>query len=131
MRWTAAIIWALNVVLAIAVAGLWWRQLHQPVEPLASDGVPYDTQQMLAQLRTYKMYHGNPARKWIALAFDDGPHPYHTPVLLKTLRRLHVRATFFVVGRNVHLYPDTSEYLTRCRCFPSLSRKCVGEATSS
>jgi peptidoglycan/xylan/chitin deacetylase (PgdA/CDA1 family) len=106
MRWTVAIIWVLNVVLAVVVAGLWWMQVHQPVEPSASDGVPHDVQQMLDQLRTYKIYHGNPARKWIALTFDDGPHPYHTPVLLKTLRRLHVRATFFVVGRNVDRYPE-------------------------
>jgi peptidoglycan-N-acetylglucosamine deacetylase len=34
----------------------------------------------------------------IALTFDDGPGPY-TPVVIDTLQRLHVRATFFVVGR--------------------------------
>lgn len=35
----------------------------------------------------------------IALTFDDGPHPDYTPVLLDELRRFHIHATFFVVGK--------------------------------
>lgn len=34
----------------------------------------------------------------VALTFDDGPSPEYTPRILDTLTRLHVRATFFVVG---------------------------------
>lgn len=41
-----------------------------------------------------------PVGKRIALTFDDGPSRY-TPALLATLRRLHVPATFFMVGQNV------------------------------
>jgi peptidoglycan-N-acetylglucosamine deacetylase len=36
--------------------------------------------------------------KDIALTFDDGPGPY-TPEVLAVLERLHVRATFFAIGR--------------------------------
>jgi peptidoglycan/xylan/chitin deacetylase (PgdA/CDA1 family) len=46
---------------------------------------------------------GTPA---VALTFDDGPHPVHTPAVLSLLARLDVRATFFVVGRNVVRHPD-------------------------
>jgi len=106
MTRTAVIIWTLNIVLVVVVATLWWKQLHQPTEFPANSGFPYDIQQMMEQLRTAKMYHGNPAHRWIALTFDDGPHPYYTPLLLKTLRQLGVRATFFVVGKNVDRYPD-------------------------
>lgn len=42
----------------------------------------------------------------IALTFDDGPHPEHTPRLLDELARHQVRATFFVVGQAVESYPD-------------------------
>jgi peptidoglycan/xylan/chitin deacetylase (PgdA/CDA1 family) len=37
----------------------------------------------------------------VALTFDDGPNPYHTPRLLDLLAARGVRATFFVVGRRV------------------------------
>jgi peptidoglycan-N-acetylglucosamine deacetylase len=34
----------------------------------------------------------------VALTFDDGPHPEHTPRLLDLLCRLEIKATFFVLG---------------------------------
>ena len=37
----------------------------------------------------------------IALTFDDGPDPSTTPLILDTLRKRGVEATFFVVGRQV------------------------------
>jgi peptidoglycan/xylan/chitin deacetylase (PgdA/CDA1 family) len=37
----------------------------------------------------------------VALTFDDGPDPRTTPLILDTLRDRGVRATFFVVGRQV------------------------------
>jgi peptidoglycan/xylan/chitin deacetylase (PgdA/CDA1 family) len=42
----------------------------------------------------------------VALTFDDGPSPRDTPRVLAVLRRLHVRATFFVVGYLVDRYPQ-------------------------
>lgn len=42
----------------------------------------------------------------VALTFDDGPHPVHTRAILAALREAKVRATFFVVGRKVELFPD-------------------------
>lgn len=37
----------------------------------------------------------------IALTFDDGPHPVYTPELLDGLKERDVKATFFVVGKNI------------------------------
>jgi cellulose synthase/poly-beta-1,6-N-acetylglucosamine synthase-like glycosyltransferase/peptidoglycan/xylan/chitin deacetylase (PgdA/CDA1 family)/spore germination protein YaaH len=37
----------------------------------------------------------------VALTFDDGPDDRWTPALLDTLKRYDVRATFFVIGKNV------------------------------
>ena len=42
--------------------------------------------------------------KAVALTFDDGPSP-DTRRILAVLKRLHVRATFFVVGRLAERYP--------------------------
>lgn len=44
-------------------------------------------------------------RKLVALTFDDGPYPLYTPLLLDTLKRYHVKATFFLVGLHVREYP--------------------------
>lgn len=46
------------------------------------------------------------ARNAVALTFDDGPHPQHTPRLLDILAGHRVRATFFVIGPKVRRYPD-------------------------
>jgi peptidoglycan/xylan/chitin deacetylase (PgdA/CDA1 family) len=42
----------------------------------------------------------------IALTFDDGPYPVETPLLLDELDDLHVRATFFLIGRDGQQYPE-------------------------
>ena len=42
----------------------------------------------------------------IYLTFDDGPTPGVTEWILHTLDRYEAKATFFVLGKNVELYPD-------------------------
>ncbi len=49
---------------------------------------------------------GPAASRAVALTFDDGPHPTHTPDVLDRLRDLGVRATFFVVGRRAEEFPS-------------------------
>jgi peptidoglycan/xylan/chitin deacetylase (PgdA/CDA1 family) len=43
---------------------------------------------------------GSPRKREIALTIDDGPGPL-TPQFVRTLQRLHVPATFFVVGQQL------------------------------
>jgi peptidoglycan/xylan/chitin deacetylase (PgdA/CDA1 family) len=38
-------------------------------------------------------------RNWIALTFDDGPHPAYTTILLDILAEYNAKATFFVIGK--------------------------------
>ena len=45
------------------------------------------------------------AQKVVAMTFDDGPHPTHTPRLLKILRDRNIKATFYLVGKNAKAYP--------------------------
>ena len=53
------------------------------------------------------MTSGSASKPEIALTFDDGPGPY-TPKILAILKRHHVPATFFVVGRSIK---DFGSYL--------------------
>ena len=46
------------------------------------------------------------SEKIVALTFDDGPHPIHTPRLLDYLKKERVKATFFLIGRNVESFPE-------------------------
>ncbi len=52
-------------------------------------------------------------RRTIALTFDDGPHPEMTPKVLDVLRKNEVKATFFLVGKNVEKYPELAERIAR------------------
>ncbi len=40
-------------------------------------------------------------KKYVALTFDDGPHKVYTKQLLYGLKERNVRATFFLVGKNI------------------------------
>lgn len=44
--------------------------------------------------------------KVVALTFDDGPYGTSTEKILAILRREHIKATFFVIGKNVEKYPQ-------------------------
>lgn len=44
--------------------------------------------------------------KRVALTFDDGPNPEYTEELLDGLKERDVRASFFLLGQEVELYPD-------------------------
>ncbi len=48
--------------------------------------------------------HGNPKLKTIALTFDDGPDEEIFPKLLALLRERQVKATFFLVGKQIELH---------------------------
>lgn len=42
---------------------------------------------------------------WVALTFDDGPHPTLTPQLLDLLNQRGIKATFYLIGSRVRRWP--------------------------
>ncbi|MEY3394789.1 MAG: hypothetical protein RL346_1025 [Verrucomicrobiota bacterium] len=42
---------------------------------------------------------------YIAITYDDGPHPINTPRLLDILAARNIKATFYVIGRSVNQHP--------------------------
>ena len=49
----------------------------------------------------YKSLQAQKDKKVVALTFDDGPNPATTPQALDTLAKYNVKATFFVLGKNI------------------------------
>jgi cellulose synthase/poly-beta-1,6-N-acetylglucosamine synthase-like glycosyltransferase/peptidoglycan/xylan/chitin deacetylase (PgdA/CDA1 family) len=54
----------------------------------------------------FVVLHEGDAKEGVALTFDDGPDPEWTPQILAILRKYHVPATFFLIGRQAEQYPD-------------------------
>lgn len=52
------------------------------------------------------LWRGPVDARGVALTFDDGPSPATTPKVLEQLEAAGVKATFFVIGRKVKLYPE-------------------------
>src|SRR5512141_1003468 len=52
------------------------------------------------------VWRGPREARGVALTFDDGPSPEHTPRILELCAEAGVLATFFVVGRKASEHPD-------------------------
>lgn len=52
------------------------------------------------------LLHGPRSEPKLAITFDDGPHPSHTPRLLDILKKRELTATFYVIGVMARAYPD-------------------------
>lgn len=46
--------------------------------------------------------------KVVALTFDDGPNPPYTQALVNLLKKTGVRATFYMVGRNIEMHRNAA-----------------------
>ena len=51
--------------------------------------------------------------KKVFLTFDDGPHPEATSFVLSILAEQNVKATFFVLGKNVVQYPEITRKIVQ------------------
>jgi len=49
----------------------------------------------------------------VALTFDDGPSPVHTPKVLDLLDEAGVKATFFVIGKKAEAHPEVVREIAR------------------
>jgi len=56
--------------------------------------------------RKYIIWRGNRNSKKVALTFDDGPTPNYTEKVLDLLSYHKIKASFFVLGKNLERYPN-------------------------
>jgi peptidoglycan/xylan/chitin deacetylase (PgdA/CDA1 family) len=92
------------------------RPAHIPPRPKPPPPRPKPTAVDRALRYTDWINRGSPRRREVALTFDDGPSRW-TPKLVRALRRVHARATFFPIGYAIQAYPRYLELLRR-RGFP-------------
>ncbi|GAB6989862.1 polysaccharide deacetylase family protein [Paenibacillus pini] len=62
-----------------------------------------------SKVKKPKIHPLDPKGKYVALTFDDGPHPKVTPRVLRTLKEFNIKATFFMLGVQVEYYPDVAK----------------------
>ncbi|HEY3021135.1 MAG TPA: bifunctional polysaccharide deacetylase/glycosyltransferase family 2 protein [Solirubrobacteraceae bacterium] len=101
------------VLLLVGVQGLSTRTIGASGTPVAHPGAaePLAGGPSLLAGEDLRGHRAPPRR--VALSFDDGPDPRWTPRVAAALRRLHVPATFFVVGSNVARHPGIAGDLHR------------------
>jgi peptidoglycan-N-acetylglucosamine deacetylase len=85
-------VWLVALVGLISVP---WSQ-PQPISQTGPELVTYHSSLVSSTIH---------AGRFVALTFDDGPHPIWTPQVLDLLKQRDVHATFCVVGENVDRYP--------------------------
>src|SRR5271156_6246013 len=74
--------------------------------PVTADGTG-DKPVRMALFQQKNIFHsGLRNAHTIALTFDDGPNA-HTDEVLDALKEMHVKATFFIVGKEAHRHPQT------------------------
>jgi peptidoglycan-N-acetylglucosamine deacetylase len=49
--------------------------------------------------------------KTLTFTFDDGPDPVYTPQILAILKKYNIKATFFIIGKNVKEYPEIAKQI--------------------
>ena len=74
----------------------------RPTTALPSTSAPPSMPQVSTALVFTTAHSG----RYVALTFDDGPHPTYTPQILALLRRYGAHATFCEIGRNAQAFPD-------------------------
>ena len=83
----------MGLALFCAVQAVWWT------EPTFAVAIAERlTPDLVWRVRTDKPL--------VALSFDDGPHPEHTPRVLEILARHGAHATFFLVGDRARAHPE-------------------------
>ena len=55
-------------------------------------------------------------KRYIALTFDDGPHPEYTGKIIKILSEKKAPATFFIVGNRAELHPVLLQRMKQANC---------------
>jgi len=102
------------MLVLLGAQGLSTRTTGRSATPAPSNGGPLSGQgPILAWSEGRLQSRDVDPGKQIALTFDDGPSPRWTPRIAEALTRLHVPATFFVVGSEVVRHPDVVRRLHR------------------
>lgn len=86
---------------------------HPPIHPPQGDSKSQTDNVFIPEYREYEnvptQFSYNSIQTelpLIAITFDDGPHPELTTKLLDILKQRGIKATFYLIGKNVDAYPE-------------------------
>ena len=91
------------VVVLLLLMGTVWSAGKEPeaVQTIGNKAARLVAGEGMLRLMEQELMEQSQAHPEVALTFDDGPSPKYTPLLLDGLKERHVRATFFLLGKNV------------------------------
>ena len=113
-RWVVLGLLLLVLAVLLGAQGLSTRTTGRSATPPAAGGGPLASEGSLLTWDGQRLAsRESEVGKRVALTFDDGPDPRWTPRVAAALRRLHVPATFFVVGSKVVSHPEVVRLLRR------------------
>ena len=96
-------------------AALWWHHFVWLGAVVLAVFIVMGLGLALPQMKLFGPFicRGSPARRCVALTFDDGPDPCSTPRLLELLRAAGIRAAFFCIGQRVAANPELAAQIVR------------------
>ena len=91
------------VVVLLLLMGTVWSAGKEPeaVQTIGNKAARLVAGEGMLRLMEQELMEQSQAHLEVALTFDDGPSPKYTPLLLDGLKERNVRATFFLLGKNV------------------------------
>lgn len=91
------------VVVLLLLMGTVWSAGKEPeaVQTIGNKAARLVAGEGMLRLMEQELMEQSQAYPEVALTFDDGPSPKYTPLLLDGLKERNVRATFFLLGKNV------------------------------
>lgn len=91
------------VVVLLLLMGTVWPAGKEPeaVQTIGNKAARLVAGEGMLRLMEQELMEQSQAHPEVALTFDDGPSPKYTPLLLDGLKERNVRATFFLLGKNV------------------------------
>ena len=91
------------VVVLLLLMGTVWAAGKEPeaVQTIGNKAARLVAGEGMLRLMEQELMEQSQAHPEVALTFDDGPSPKYTPLLLDGLKERNVRATFFLLGKNV------------------------------
>lgn len=91
------------VVVLLLLMGTVWSAGKKPeaVQTIGNKAARLVAGEGMLRLMEQELMEQSQAHPEVALTFDDDPSPKYTPLLLDGLKERNVRATFFLLGKNV------------------------------
>ncbi|WP_430497543.1 polysaccharide deacetylase family protein [Micromonospora trifolii] len=96
-----------GVAIGAGTSEAWWTtHRRMPIAGAPASATLGNGQQGVGSGALEVVWSGRTDQRLVALTFDDGPAPEWTPMVLDTLARHRVPATFFMVGAQVRRHAD-------------------------